>query len=250
MAASYDPATGLVRLGVADCGQGIAADIRDRYGSEFEEGQAVEMALEPKVSGSQDEDLNQGVGLYIVRRLALAGEGAFWIKTGHQVVSASAHSPDLLEPRVEMRGAYWQGTAVAVSLKAGLIDNCMRAIWAIRDQLETSDVQIFGRSPEEDGWIRIRVEPDLRKVALDRVRARELARLQVLPRLDEGCNVTLDFSNTRTTTQAFCYALLGAAARRHGPELLERLRFVSVSKQVRPLILMAIHSGFQEREED
>lgn len=253
VAASYDPSSRLVRLGVADCGQGIARDIREHHGEDLSEIGAVRLALEPQVSGSREPDLNQGVGLYVVRRLALAAEGALWVRTGRVVATASGRDPSSIEPDVREEGACWKGTAVASTFKAGLIDQCHQAIWQIRREIEpegNGDVQIFKTASDEPGWVRVGVTPDVRSVALDRHRALQLAREPIAQALNDDLNVTLDFSSTRTTTQAFCYALLSGAARAVGRSLLRRIRFVAVSRQVRPLILMALHAGFSEGEGD
>ena len=253
IAASYDPSTRLVSLGVADCGRGIAEDIQENLGPELSDVDAVKLALEPKISGSHAPELNEGVGLYIVRRLALAAEGAFWVRTGRVVARASARDPSAMEPKVTEEGAYWQGTAVAVSFHSGLIDRFQQAIWDIRRSLEgagPAEVQFFKSAGVDPEWERVHVAPDVRNIALDRTRALELARTEVASRLARDAKLILDFSSTKTSTQAFCYALLGAVARTHGPQLLERVRFVAVSQQVRPLILMALHSGLGERDGD
>jgi anti-sigma regulatory factor (Ser/Thr protein kinase) len=52
VAASYNHDDRLLRLGVADCGQGIAADIQTHVSPALSDAEAVEVALEPQISGS------------------------------------------------------------------------------------------------------------------------------------------------------------------------------------------------------
>jgi len=97
VSASYHKKTRRVQLGVADCGCGIARDIKDHFGDDLNDVEAVTAALEPKVSGSRTPGMNMGVGLYVIRRLVLAARGTLWIHTGDVLAEASARSsPRLL----------------------------------------------------------------------------------------------------------------------------------------------------------
>lgn len=208
------------------------------------------MALEPKVSGSAIPDVNMGVGLYVVRRLAMAARGAFWIRTGRIVVSASSEAPDV---QITEAGAPWQGTAVAVTFRAGILESLMSAMSAIRADLQGHgpryhEVQMFKRDRDRPGdlWRSLVVAPDGSTMAWERTRARGLAVEQIMPLLEQGLNVSLDFSNTRTATQAFCYALLSSLCKRFGEAVLGRLRLIACSSQVEVVIRLALNDGLRE----
>ncbi|MBL4846966.1 MAG: DUF4325 domain-containing protein [Planctomycetes bacterium] len=251
---SHDRGRRLVRLGVADCGRGIAQDIRSNYGDSLSDVQAVTAAIQPKVSGrSAQSGLNLGVGLYVVRKLALAAKGAFWIRTGSVRVQASATSPEAMTPRVDEVGTPWQGTAVGVVLNVRGISDFASAISAIRDDIEGRgphyrQVQFFKTAGEDDLWTRIRLVPDSASMAMDRMRALSVRESQLEPLLAQGKNAILDFSDVRSATQAFAYALLAESCGTHGPALLARLRFVSCSAQVISVVRLAINAGLVEPE--
>lgn len=251
VAASFDPAAGRVRIGIADCGKGIARDIRDNLGAEMTDAQAVRIAVEPEVSGSAQRGLNRGVGLYIVRRLALAAMGAFWIRTGRVLVTASSISPEESIPQVREVPAEWKGTAVAVTFHAGNIQDYPSVMASITADIEGQgpqfkDVQFFRQAPDQPGWARVLVPPDVATTALDRDRAFALAREQVAPALQSGDGVILDFSNTRIATQAFCHALVVPVCMSFGAGVLKRLHFVACSSQVTAMIRTGIHYALRE----
>lgn len=251
VAAHFDPNSGLIRLGVADCGKGIAQDMRDNLGPDLTDRQAVEAAVQPKVTGSNTSGMNVGVGLYIVRRLALAAQGRFWGRTGRVTVRASADSPQDFQPTLVEEGNRWQGTAVGLMLHAGVHGPFQQTMARIRDDIEGRgprfrDMQFFKQALEDERWVRVHVAPDARALAVDRPRARRLADEQVAPLLAEGRSVQLDFSGTRVATQSFCHALLSELFREHGVELLDRVRFIACSAQVEPLIRLAVNAGLRE----
>jgi anti-sigma regulatory factor (Ser/Thr protein kinase) len=252
VAASFDHVAGRVRIGVADCGRGIARDIRDNLGDEMTDAQAVRIAVEPEVSGSAQLGLNRGVGLYIVRRLALAAKGAFWIRTGRVLVTASSISPEESVPHVREVTSEWRGTAVAVTFHAGNIDDYPSVMAAITADIEGQgprfkEVQFFRQAPVQPGWTRVLVPPDVAKTALDRDRAFALAREQIVPALHSGDGVIVDFSNTKMATQAFCHALVVPVCISFGADVLRRLRFVACSSQVTAMIRTGIHYALREQ---
>jgi len=252
VAASYDPGSGRVRIGIADCGKGIARDMRDNRGDELSDSQAVRMALEPEVSGSEQPGLNRGVGLYVVRRLALAAKGAFWIRTGGVLVTASSLSLEDSIPQVRDLPSEWKGTAVAATFHAENIQDFAGVMTAIRDEVEGrgprfAEIQFFRQAEDQPGRLRIPVPPDVGSMALDRNRAYALAKDQIVPALQAGGDAILDFSTTKVATQAFCHALVVPVCMSFGAEVLKHLHFVACSSQVRAMIRTGIHYALREQ---
>lgn len=247
-AASYDPDVQLVRLGVADCGQGIAADIKANVSPQLSDVEAVEVAFEPQVSGSSVPGVNRGVGLYVVRGLALATHGAVWIKTGRIVVEFSTSNPGAMEVRAVERGEEWHGVAVAVTLKSHRLNSFRGALDEILSGLDrpTPRMKFFRRDEDDPAWHRIAISPDRNKLCYERLRARALVTEELAPRLARGECLSLDFTGTRTATQAFSHALLAGLLHQHGPPLLDRLRFIGCSSQVRAVLTSATNYGLAD----
>lgn len=251
IAASYEPSTGRVRIGVADCGKGIARDMQETYGSELSDLQAVRMAIEPEVSGSKQPGSNRGVGLYVARRLALAARGAFWVRTSGIQATASSLSPEDSAPHLREMPSRWEGTAVAVTFLVDKIKDYRRTMDAIRDDIEGrgphfAEMKFFTRAEDRAGWERVSVPPDVGKMALERERALALGKERILPALSVGSNVILDFTNTKTATQAFCHALVVPICMSYGPSVLSRLYFVACSSQVEAMVRTGLHYALRE----
>lgn len=70
--------------------------------------------------------------------------------------------------------------------------------------------------------------------------ARELRQKEILPILDQGEEVTLDFSGVESTTQSFIHALISDILRKKGPGVLDRLFFKNCNETVQKLIKIVI----------
>lgn len=83
----------------------------------------------------------------------------------------------------------------------------------------------------------------------DKGRARQIRLNRLLPALDRGEKVTLDFKNVTYATQSFVHSLIGEALKKYGEGLLERVEFKNCSPQIRSLIALVVDyslSGFPE----
>ena len=251
VSARYDPHDRTLRIGVADCGQGIIRDMRAHISAELGDVDAVAAAMEPEISGSTQPGVNRGVGLYVVRRLALACRGALWLKSGRVLVDNSSRTPEALAVDPVVDGAEWCGCAVGVMLRLGTIGDFQRSMEPIRRDLDNREVgphplQFFKRDSASDPWSPIAVEPDAGIIASDRNRARTIAVEQLVPALRRGESVSIHFTRTRYATQAFCHGLLVSACEEFGAALLEQVRFIACSNQVMTVLRMALEYGLRQ----
>ncbi|KIG12629.1 hypothetical protein DB30_01194 [Enhygromyxa salina] len=245
-AIAFDKRTSRVRLAVADCGQGIPATIKPHYEGDLDNQNSLLLALEPELSGNSARDgVNRGVGLYFVRRLALAASGGFCAVTEELSARASAHSPSDFVPRIVALPHRWQGTAVAVTFKA-IGAEYSGPMQAIKDEIEGrgpryADIRFFKKSANAPDWQRVKIDSDNGKFAMDRGRATALAQDQILPLLRLGAKVELDFTGVAKATQAFCHALIVPLLRSGGANVLGRLQFVGCSPRTRSPICFAVN---------
>ena len=245
-AASIDRKSRLVRIGVADCGRGIADDIRSSFrdSTALDDATAVAMALEPRVSGSTQPGTNMGVGLHVVRHLALAGHGKFWLLTRRIRAVSSTDEPEAFAPRVQSVAGDWNGTAVAVLLQQDALPEVADVLKRLHDEIEGraphhGSLKFFRRlGPEDAGRTVLGIAPDTGPMACDRERALRLGRDEVAGPLATG-KVALTWEDSKVATQAFAYALLYHPVQRHGPGALERLQFIGCSPQVTTVLRMA-----------
>jgi len=86
----------------------------------------------------------------------------------------------------------------------------------------------------------IRIKPGANGLAEDKDEARELRLSAVLPALEKGDKVVLDFSEVGFATQSFVHALIGEALQRHKIGVLDLLEFRSCSSTVRSVIELVV----------
>ncbi len=66
--------------------------------------------------------------------------------------------------------------------------------------------------------------------------ARGIRTDQLLPALESGDNVIVDFKGVTLTTQSFIHALLSEPIRRLGADVLDRIEFTNCGEEVKTLI--------------
>lgn len=66
--------------------------------------------------------------------------------------------------------------------------------------------------------------------------ARDLRIRELLPALERGDDVVLDFTGVEAATQSFVHALISETFRRYGPEVLERMSFKGCGDTVKRMI--------------
>lgn len=72
--------------------------------------------------------------------------------------------------------------------------------------------------------------------AEDKDAARDLRLTEILPALEAGEDVVLDFAGVDRATQSFIHALISDLFRKFGPEVLDRITFKSCSDKVQKII--------------
>lgn len=88
--------------------------------------------------------------------------------------------------------------------------------------------------------------------AEDKDEAKRLRTSEVLPTLERGDAVVLDFAEVRYATQSYIHALIGEALKKHGEDALTLLEFKSCSAAVRSVIELVVDyslGGFPESRE-
>ena len=86
----------------------------------------------------------------------------------------------------------------------------------------------------------ITISPSAGDLAEDKDRARELRLSAVLPRLEKGDKVVLDFERAKYVTQSFVHALVGEPLKRYGAQVLDRIEFKNCSPQVRSVVAFVV----------
>jgi hypothetical protein len=99
--------------------------------------------------------------------------------------------------------------------------------------------------------VSIKLLPGVGGFAEDKDYAKQLRMNHLLPALERGDTVLLDFSGVSYATQSFVHALIAEALKKHGESALDRLEFKNCSSQLRSLVELVVGyslGGFPESQ--
>jgi hypothetical protein len=86
----------------------------------------------------------------------------------------------------------------------------------------------------------ITLESGVNGFAEDKDQARDIRRSRILPALENGEHVTLDFASVKYATQSYIHALVGEALQKHGQLILDKLEFRNCSAPVKSVIELVV----------
>jgi hypothetical protein len=70
--------------------------------------------------------------------------------------------------------------------------------------------------------------------------ARDIRLKKIIPALEKGEDVILDFEKIGSATQSFIHALISDLLRKYGDNVLDKISFKSCSETVRKIIIIVI----------
>lgn len=98
---------------------------------------------------------------------------------------------------------------------------------------------------------KIVIEAGLNGFVEDKEQAKQIRLAKILPLLDRGESVVLDFKRVKYATQSYIHALIGEALHKHGEPVLSRLEFKNCVPTVRSVIELVVDyslGGFPEQQ--
>ena len=70
--------------------------------------------------------------------------------------------------------------------------------------------------------------------------ARDIRIKEIIPELEKGGNIIINFEKVDATTQSFVHALISDLIRKYGDEVLDRVSFKSCNENVRKIINIVV----------
>ena len=70
--------------------------------------------------------------------------------------------------------------------------------------------------------------------------ARDIRVNQIIPLLEKGCVITLNFEGIDSATQSFIHALLSDVIRKFGSEIIDKMYFKSCNETVKKIISIVV----------
>lgn len=216
--AAYFPKAGIVDVVVADMGCGIRAALHERYPEIKDDYKAVKFAIQPHVSGTFQRGAyesmadNAGLGLFFIKEIATLSGGGFFLASGSMLADLWGNydgSPG--KKYFVSKSSGWRGTFALLQLRrnrieefSAVLQRCREIAAEVRKDPTELKLDFLDEVPEVEGLITVLVKPFEENVEA----AADIRERIILPSLQAGNLVVLDFSSIRAATQSFIHALM------------------------------------------
>ena len=232
---------------VADLGIGIKEHLNQAYPGLESDVEAINLALEPQVSGTAGNNgqpyqviNNAGVGLYISSNIAKRLRADMYIVSGSGLVHVSP-----TEETSRTLKSSWRGTFVYVTLKINLtvkfnqenmVSELSKAAAAEMSQADSKD---------QNQSFYINIKNYFGRFAEDKYLAIKLRDQKLLPAIDKGMTLKIDFEDIELAPHSLLNALLATPVRRLGSSAFIKIKIVNAPQEIRDIIefIFAENSG-------
>jgi len=218
VSAVYFPKSKLVDVVVADIGCGLRASLREAYQEINSDQKAIRFAIQPHVSGTfhsgayQAMKDNAGLGLFFIKEIASRASGGFFLGSGSMLADVWGTAEGNLKKKyIQSSGSGWRGTFALLQLRKetigefdALLAMCRQIAAEVRKNRSELAVDFMDEKLEIDGLKVVEV----RAFEEDVEEAAHIRESIILPTLESGELLVLDFSGVRAATQSFVHALM------------------------------------------
>jgi hypothetical protein len=216
--ATYLPKPGLAEFVVADVGCGIQTTLRSRYPEITNDFAALRWSVLPHVSGTfapgayQSMSNNAGLGLFFIREIVSRGCGSFFLGSGNMLADFWGNANGTPGKQyVESRTGGWRGTFAMVQLRRDrihefgtLLQRCREIAAAARKDPSELRLDFVDAVPDVEGLRVVRIKAFEEDVE----RAANIRENEIIPALERGELVVLDFADVKFATQSFVHAVM------------------------------------------
>lgn len=216
--AQYYPSTGLVEICVADMGVGIKATINEAYPEIDNNLKALKFATQPHVSRTFGAEAytsmkdNAGLGLFFIKQIASLSGGSFFLGSKDAIADIWGDREGKQRKLYRMASAGgWPGTFAYLQLRRdsisefdAVLTTCRKIAAEAKKYPSELALDFIEEIPEIEGLTIVRVfefEEDVEKAA-------EIRDKIILPNINSGKMVVIDFSKVKFATQSFVHALM------------------------------------------
>ena len=218
VSAVYFPKSGLVDVVVADIGCGVRVALKEAYPEINTDQKAVRFAMQPHVSGTFHSGMyqamkdNAGLGLFFIKEIATKSSGGLFLGSGQMLADVWGENDGTQKKKYfESSTPGWRGTFALLQLRkdsigefGALLAWCREIAAKVRRNRSELAVDFLDEKLELEGVLTVPIkafEEDVQAAAEKRDQV-------ILPALEKGDLVLLDFSGVRAATQSFVHALM------------------------------------------
>lgn len=216
--AQYFPDRGAIQIAVCDCGRGVFSALRRTYPELHTDLESLKLAVLPHVSGAFTQGTysasdNAGLGLFFSKEICWRAGGSFWLVSKGALLGVQDEDAGS-QNRVYRSINRWDGTLVTLDLPSDgvhdfgdLLNVCRSLAADARKSSGDAGLDFLSEPPELDGIDTVCVGNFNEDVEA----AAEIRQSIILPKIQNGEMVLVDFDGARFATQSFVHALLNDA---------------------------------------
>lgn len=251
--AQFFPEARSIQVSIADRGRGLKKALESNYPELQSDLEAAKLAVLPHASGAPELLLriryknelgphaapdNAGLGLFFCKEIAWRARGSFWLASDRALLGVTSDD-QAAQHRIYRRINAWNGTSVTMHFSAegipdfaDLLHICQNLARSARASSGEAGLDFVDELPEGFDALgdRIRVADFLENVE----EAAAIRESKLIPAIESGGWIVLDFENVRFATQSFVHALLSEPLRRKGGLL--RLSFFKCTRATKEAI--------------
>lgn len=232
---------------VADLGIGIREHLSQAYPGLESDVEAINLALEPQVSGTSGNNgqpyqviNNAGVGLYISSNIAKRLRADMYVisKKGLVHISPTEKTSRTLK-------ANWNGTFVYVTLKINPTANFNEENMVAELSKTAAAEMLQADSKERNQSLYLNIKNYFGRFAEDKYLAIKLRDQKLLPAIEDGKTLKIDFEEVELAPHSLLNALLATPVKRLGNSAYIKIKIVNASQEIRDIIefIFADNSG-------
>lgn len=233
--AQFFPDRDSLQISISDCGQGILSSLSTTYPELRNDLEGLKLAVLPHVSGAFRHGMysaseNAGLGLFFTKEICWRAGGSFWLASKKALLGVTEDEAAGRQ-RVYRTINSWDGTSVTMDLPAsgvadfgGLLEFCRSLASDAQKCSGPAALDFLTEMPELEG-LKIISVGDFNE---DVEAAAAVRNNEILPIVNSGNMVVLDFKGSRFATQSFIHALLNEIFRLPGNIL--RLSFINCTR--------------------
>jgi hypothetical protein len=222
---------------IGDLGVGVKSHLEQAYPAFESHVEALKKAIEPNVSGTFGSTNpyaaknNQGVGLYISSNVVRKLQADMWLVSGNGVLHVSPR-----DTTANTIASSWPGTfaLVAVRVSPTVQFELHLLMQELRDRAQN---ELQKKTAAEDlGKFYLSIYNIFGTRAEDKDAAIRFRDRTLLPQIEQGKVIVIDFSDVVAAPHSFLGALLATPANRLGLLAYKRLKFINCAAEIRETI--------------
>jgi anti-anti-sigma regulatory factor len=247
--AQHFPDRKALQVAICDLGIGVMHSLSARYPELRTDMEALRLAILPHASGSTvtspygDSAQNVGLGLFYSKEIAWRSAGSFWMVSGDALLAIRGDSDRVWDSdpatpeRIYRRINRWPGTVVVLDFPvdgipdfSGILKICGELADEARRLSGPAGLDFLTGDSDLETAFTLRVA-DFEEDNDVGARMRET---ELLPRVQRGERVVIDFSGVRAPSASFVHVLLSAVFQ--VPGSLVRMSFLGCTPSAREVV--------------